>query len=76
MAADLAQLQARFGPRYPLWLLSLLMLGSMALVLASTSINVALPAIMDDFAIGRPSSPRENRSTTTGPTAGQWRSHP
>lgn len=54
MAADLAQLQARFGPRYPLWLLSLLMLGSMALVLASTSINVALPAIMDDFAIGRP----------------------
>lgn len=54
MAADLAQLQARYGSRYPLWLLSLLMLGSMALVLASTSINVALPAIMDDFAIGRP----------------------
>lgn len=54
MAADLAHLQARYGPRYGLWLLTLLMTGSMALVLASTSINVALPAIMGDFAIGRP----------------------
>lgn len=47
-------MQARFGARYPRWLLGVLMIGSMAMVLASTSINVALPAIMADFAIGRP----------------------
>ncbi|PJE43382.1 MAG: MFS transporter [Pseudomonas sp.] len=54
MRDDLQALQQRFGPRYPQWLLALLMVGSMAMVLASTSINVALPAIMADFAIGRP----------------------
>ncbi|WP_341303405.1 DHA2 family efflux MFS transporter permease subunit [Pseudomonas sp. TMP25] len=54
MGADLQALQLRFGPRYPQWLLAMLMVGSMAMVLASTSINVALPAIMVDFAIGRP----------------------
>src|SRR3989344_5146340 len=54
MRDDLPALQQRFGPRYPQWLLALLMVGSMAMVLASTSINVALPAIMADFAIGRP----------------------
>ncbi len=54
MQEDLPALQARFGKRYPHWLLAILMVGSMAMVLASTSINVALPAIMQDFAIGRP----------------------
>ncbi|MDH1262537.1 MULTISPECIES: DHA2 family efflux MFS transporter permease subunit [unclassified Pseudomonas] len=54
MQHDLAALQARYGARYPQWLLGILMVGSMAMVLASTSINVALPAIMQDFAIGRP----------------------
>jgi EmrB/QacA subfamily drug resistance transporter len=54
MHEDLQTLQQRVGPRYPQWLLALLMVGSMAMVLASTSINVALPAIMVDFAIGRP----------------------
>lgn len=54
MQQDLAALQARFGARYPQWLLGVLMVGSMAMVLASTSINVALPAIMQDFSIGRP----------------------
>lgn len=51
---DLSLLQRRFGPRYPQYLLGVLMLGSMAMILASTSINVALPAIMVDFRIGRP----------------------
>lgn len=51
---DLEALHARVGARYPQWLLALLMIGSMAMVLASTSINVALPAIMHDFSIGRP----------------------
>ncbi|SDI50744.1 drug resistance transporter, EmrB/QacA subfamily [Pseudomonas flavescens] len=50
----LSLLQGRFGPRYPQYLLVVLMLGSMAMILASTSINVALPAIMADFQVGRP----------------------
>ncbi|WP_443190807.1 DHA2 family efflux MFS transporter permease subunit [Pseudomonas indica] len=54
MGQDLEALRARLGASYPNWLLALLMTGSMAMVLASTSINVALPAIMADFAIGRP----------------------
>ncbi|SHM85814.1 DHA2 family efflux MFS transporter permease subunit [Phytopseudomonas punonensis] len=51
---DLSLLQRRYGPRYPQYLLVVLMLGSMAMILASTSVNVALPAIMADFGIGRP----------------------
>lgn len=54
MQDELQALRQRFGPRYPVWLTALLMTGSMAMILASTSINVALPAIMADFAIGRP----------------------
>lgn len=54
MGQDLEALRQRFGARYPQWLLGLLMLGSMAMILASTSINVALPAIMSDFKVGRP----------------------
>ncbi len=54
MGVDLQALQQRFGSRYPGLLLTLLMVASMAMILASTSINVALPAIMHDFAIGRP----------------------
>ncbi len=54
MKRDLASLNARFGALYRVWLLGVLMLGSMVMVLSSTSINVALPAIMDEFAMGRP----------------------
>ena len=54
MGVDLQALQQRFGSRYPGLLLTLLMVASMAMILASTSINLALPAIMRDFAIGRP----------------------
>ncbi|WXL27310.1 MFS transporter [Ectopseudomonas mendocina] len=54
MANDLQSLQLRFGKHYPQWLLAVLIMGSMTMVLSSTSINVALPAIMRDFAIGRP----------------------
>ncbi|MBD9399662.1 MFS transporter [Pseudomonas sp. PDM11] len=51
---DLSLLQRRYGSRYPNYLLIVPMLGSMAMILASTSVNVALPAIMADFRIGRP----------------------
>lgn len=54
MGHDLDALRARFGARYPAWLLALLIISTMTMVLASTSINVALPAIMGDFSIGRP----------------------
>lgn len=54
MKRDLVSLNARFGPLYRFWLLGVLMLGSMVMVLSSTSINVALPAIMDEFMMGRP----------------------
>ena len=54
MGHDLDVLAARFGRHYPRWLLALLILSTMTMVLSSTSINVALPAIMQDFAIGRP----------------------
>lgn len=54
MKRDLASLSARFGVLYRVWLLGVLMLGSMVMVLSSTSINVALPAIMDEFSMGLP----------------------
>ncbi|MCM2331073.1 drug resistance transporter, EmrB/QacA subfamily [Geopseudomonas sagittaria] len=54
MGHDLDVLAARFGRHYPRWLLALLIISTMTMVLSSTSINVALPAIMQDFAIGRP----------------------
>ncbi|MCQ4347942.1 DHA2 family efflux MFS transporter permease subunit [Pseudomonas stutzeri] len=54
MGQDLEVLKARFGAHYPRWLLALLIVSTMTMVLSSTSINVALPAIMADFAIGRP----------------------
>lgn len=54
MASDLPALRQRHGRHYPVWLTAVLMTGSMAMILAATSINVALPAIMQDFAIGRP----------------------
>ena len=54
MGHDLDALRERFGARYPAWLLALLILSTMTMVLASTSVNVALPAIMAEFAIGRP----------------------
>ena len=51
---SLDALHERYGKHYPRWLLSLLMISTMAMVLASTSINVALPALMHDLKIGRP----------------------
>lgn len=53
MRQDLPALRARWGSRYPIYLMVVLMTASMAMILASTSINVAIPAIMADFAIGK-----------------------
>ena len=54
MGHDLDSLKQRFGAGYPRWLLALLIVSTMTMVLASTSVNVALPSIMQEFAIGRP----------------------
>jgi DHA2 family multidrug resistance protein len=53
LSAEIAELFARFGPRYK-WLATLTaMLGTLSMVLASTIVNVAVPAIMRDFDIGQ-----------------------
>ena len=53
MQADLEALRARWGARYSIYLMTVLMTASMAMIVASTSINVAIPAIMADFSIGK-----------------------
>ncbi|WP_064496059.1 DHA2 family efflux MFS transporter permease subunit [Thiopseudomonas alkaliphila] len=53
MYRDLDMMQKHYGARYKTWLLSVLLLGSMVMVLSSTSINVALPEIMNQFHMGR-----------------------
>lgn len=49
-AADLA---ARYGPRYPHWLLLTVMVGSVASILSSTIVNVAVPDLIRSFTIGQ-----------------------
>lgn len=58
MASDLEELQARYGERYKWKVMLTVMIGTMTMSLSSTIVNVALPQIMDKFAIGH--------------TAGQW----
>lgn len=49
-AADLAE---RHGPRYRAWLLLTVMVGTVASVMSSTIVNVAVPDLMGHFAIGQ-----------------------
>jgi len=44
---------AQFGPRYRWLLLLTMLIGSMATMLAATTINVALPAIIGAFGLGQ-----------------------
>ncbi|MBL6951176.1 MAG: DHA2 family efflux MFS transporter permease subunit [Alphaproteobacteria bacterium] len=44
---------ARFGPRYRFYLSFTAMLGTMAMVLTATMINVAIPVIMGTFGVGQ-----------------------
>ena len=44
---------ARFGPRYRYYVSFTAMLGTMAMVLTATMINVAIPVIMGSFGVGQ-----------------------
>ena len=51
--ASLAALRARFGPRYRWYVLLTVMMGTMASVMASTIVNVAVPDMSLHFALGQ-----------------------
>jgi EmrB/QacA subfamily drug resistance transporter len=51
--ASITALRARYGPRYRWLLLLSLMVGSMASIMSSTVVNVAIPGISHHFAIGQ-----------------------
>ena len=51
--ASLAALQARFGSRYRWLLLVAVMVGTMASIMSSTIINVAIPDMSQHFALGQ-----------------------
>ena len=52
-ATSIAALQARFGPRYRWLLLAAVMVGTMASIMSSTIINVAIPDMSRHFALGQ-----------------------
>lgn len=49
---SLAALRARYGARHRWWVLGTVMIGNMAALMAATTINVAVPAISQAFALG------------------------
>lgn len=51
--ASLAALQARFGPRYRWLLLLSVMIGTMASIMSSTIVNVAIPDMSQHFTLGQ-----------------------
>lgn len=53
MSLTLEQLRSRHGARYKWLVLFSLMVGSMASVLASTIVNVAVPALSEHFLLGQ-----------------------
>ncbi len=50
---ELSALQARFGARYRWLLLLAVMVGTMASIMSSTIINVAIPAMSQEFGLGQ-----------------------
>ncbi len=52
-SSSLAALQARFGARYRWWLLVAVMVGTMASIMSSTIINVAIPDMSHHFSLGQ-----------------------
>jgi EmrB/QacA subfamily drug resistance transporter len=52
-AGTLAALQARYGPRYRWLLLLSVMIGTMASIMSSTIINVAVPDMSQHFTLGQ-----------------------
>ncbi len=58
MPESIEQLQQRYGSRYKWWVMLTVMVGTMTMSLSSTIVNVALPDIMETFAVSH--------------TMGQW----
>lgn len=52
-AHSLASLQARHGPHYRWWVLVSVMIGTMASIMSSTIVNVALPDMSRVFTLGQ-----------------------
>ena len=52
-SSSIAALQARFGPRYRWLLLLAVMVGTMASIMSSTIINVAIPDMSQHFLLGQ-----------------------
>lgn len=52
-AHSLASLQARHGPHYRWWVLVTVMIGTMASIMSSTIVNVALPDMSRVFTLGQ-----------------------
>ena len=50
---SLPALRARYGSRYRWWVLVTVMIGHMAALMAATTVNVAVPAISRQFALGQ-----------------------
>ena len=48
-----AALEQRFGPRYRWWVLLTVMIGTIASIMASTIVNVAVPDMSRVFALGQ-----------------------
>lgn len=53
LPASIAALQARYGPRYRWLLLVAVMVGTMASIMSSTIINVAIPDMSQHFSLGQ-----------------------
>jgi EmrB/QacA subfamily drug resistance transporter len=51
--SSIAALQARFGPRYRWLLLIAVMVGTMASIMSSTIVNVAIPDMSQHFSLGQ-----------------------
>src|SRR5512144_1120268 len=51
--ASLAALSQRYGPRYRWYVLLTVMAGTMASIMASTIVNVAVPDMSRQFALGQ-----------------------
>ena len=52
-SASLADLQARYGPRYRWLLLLSVMIGTMASIMSATIVNVAIPDMSQHFTLGQ-----------------------
>ncbi len=53
MTTGLASLQERYGPRYRWLLLLSVMVGTMASIMSSTIVNVAIPGMSEHFTLGQ-----------------------